>query len=326
MPTRLGYLGDGPKQTVCQALTRRIRASKSSHLASLPCYIRNVANRDLPATGLSGLSIGSRLARWSILTLAVVASPSVMAEGVDPSSQSTVPANSGQPSAEEMTAAKQHFDSGARFFQDGNYTAARAEFEAAYALSKLTPLLYNLARAAEKQGQRDDALRYYEKYLATNPADAEEVRKHLAELKQADPTASPSTASPPLDGGPGWLKGYPKLPPIPAIVTLGAGVAFLAIGIGTGVSALSIQKDVASASNRYWTGDISTLYDKGKTLNNTAIAFDVLGGIALAGGAAWTGYWIYLRGKQPNNAAPPPVPPTARILPTGNGLAVVGSF
>jgi len=248
-----------------------------------------------------------------------------MAEGADPSTPPAVQATPGQPSADEMAAAKQHFDSGARFFQDGNYTAARAEFEAAYALSKLTPLLYNLARAAEKQGQRDDALRYYEKYLATNPADAEEVRKHLAELKQADPTASPSTSPLPLDGGPGWLKGYPKLPPIPAIVTLGAGVAFLAIGIGTGASALSIQKEVASASNRYWAGDISSLYDKGKTLNNTAIAFDVLGGIALAGGAAWTGYWIYLRGKQPAAAAPPATP-TARILPTGNGLAVVGSF
>lgn len=223
-----------------------------------------------------------------------------------------------------MNAAKQHFDTGARFFQEGNYTAARAEFEAAYALSKLTPLLFNLARAAEKQGEKDAALRYYEKYAATNPSDVEDVKKHIAELREGSPSAGPVPA--PLDGGPGWLKGYPKTPPIPALVTLGVGVAFLAIGIGTGVAALSIQKDVASASNRYWTGDVASLYDKGKTLNNTAIAFDVLGGLALAGGAAWTGYWIYLRGKQPSSSVAPGLAPTARLIPTGNGLAVIGSF
>ena len=78
-----------------------------------------------------------------------------------------------------MAAAKQHFDSGARFFQDGNYTAARAEFQAAYELSKLTPLLFNLARTAEMQGKRDEAIGFYEKYLATNPADAEDVRPSL---------------------------------------------------------------------------------------------------------------------------------------------------
>ena len=223
-----------------------------------------------------------------------------------------------------MAAAKLHFDSGARFFQDGNYSAARTEFESAYGLSKLTPLLFNIARAAEKQGQREDALRYYEKYLATNPPDAEDIKKTVAVLKQSDggAGAAPGVAVPPLDGGPGWLKGYPKLPPVPALVTLGAGVAFLAIGIGTGVSALSVQQEVGTASSRYWTGDVAALYDKGKTLNNTAIAFDVLGGIALAGGAAWTGYWIYLRGKQSSPVAAPAAGPTAQIVPTGSGLAL----
>lgn len=275
-----------------------------------------------------GLSIRACLFGLSVGLCAVLAAPDARAEVADPSASSAA-----QPTADEMAAAKQHFDSGARFFQDGNYTAARAEFQAAYELSKLTPLLFNLARTAEMQGKRDEAIGFYEKYLATNPADAEDVRPKLAKLKEEQGAAQPAVSATgggaqPLDGGPGWLKGYAKLPPVPALATLGVGVAFLAIGIGTGVSALSIQKEVASSSNRYWTGDVATLYDKGKTLNNTAIAFDVLGGIALAGGAAWTGYWLYLRGKQPAATTAPAAPatPTAQVLPTGNGLAVVGSF
>lgn len=292
-----------------------------------------MAYRDLPAKGLSRLSIRACLCGLGVWLCAGVTAPPARAETSDGSASSAA-----QPSSEEMAAARLHFDRGARFFQDGNYAAARTEFQTAYDLSKLTPLLFNLARTAEMQGKREEAIDYYEKYLATNPSDADEVRPKLAKLKeeqQAAGQAAPSTAggSLALDGGPGWLKGYAKLPPVPALATLGAGVAFLAIGIGTGVSALSIQKEVATSANRYWTGDVAALYDKGKMLNNTAIAFDVLGGIALAGGAAWTGYWLYLRGKQPaaSGTTAPSNPtsqsaPTARVLPTGTGLAVVGSF
>lgn len=265
---------------------------------------------------------GSLVLRALSLTF-LLASPA-WADAPAAGTQAAPPTAPGQPSPEEMAAAKQHFDTGAKFFQEGNYSAARAEFQAAYDLSKLTPLLFNLARAAEKQGQKDDALRYYDQYLASNPTDAEEVRKHAVELRAETGAAGPSAQA--LDGGPAWLKGTSKLPPIPAIAALGAGVVFLAIGIGTGAAALSTQEEVASATNRYWTGDVAALYDKGKALNGAAIAFDVLGGVALAGGAAWMGYWIYLRGKQPNAVTAPTSAPTARIVPSGNGLAVVGSF
>lgn len=261
---------------------------------------------------------GQRL--LSALALAFLTATPAWAETADGNAK---PPTASQPSDAEMAAAKQHFDTGAQFFKDGNFAAARAEFQAAYDLSKLTPLLYNLGRAAEGQGQKADALRYYEQYLATNPSDAPEVQKRVELLRSESPSAASNAQA--LDGGPAWLKGTSKLPPVPALAALGAGVAFLAIGIGTGAAALSVQKDVASASQRYWTGDVAALYDKGKALNGAAIAFDVLGGIALAGGAAWTGYWFYLRGKQPSTNATSATP-TAQIIPTGNGLAVVGRF
>lgn len=226
-----------------------------------------------------------------------------------------------QPSEAEMVAAKQHFDSGARFFQEGNYSAAQLEFRAAYELSKLPALLFNLGRTAEKQGQKEEALRYYDQYLTSNPSDAEDVKKQIAVLRESGSISalSPSVV---LDGGPAWLKGHAKVPPIAAIAALSAGVVFLAIGIGTGAGALSTQTEVATAQNRYWTGDVANLVDKGNALNGTAIAFNVLGGVALAGGAAWTGYWLYLRSKKPNVVSAP----TAKLLPTGNGLVLIGKF
>lgn len=290
------------------------------HLASLACYIRNVAKPDFCKQASFGRSIRDGQRVFGAVVLALLSASPAWADATD--GNAAQPAAS-QPSDAEMAAAKQHFDTGAQFFKAENYAAARAEFQAAYDLSKLTPLLYNLGRAAEGQGQKADALRYYEQYLATNPSDAAEVRTRVATLKTD--TASQTTAPTPLDGGPAWLKGTAKLPPIPAIAALGAGVAFVAIGIGTGVAAKSIEAEVGTPSNRYWTGDAAALYDKGKALNGTAIAFGVLGGVALAGGAAWTGYWFYLRGKQPS-ATTPTTAPTARIIPTGNGLAVVGGF
>ena len=81
-----------------------------------------------------------------------------------------------QPSDAEMTAAKQHFDTGAQFFKTENYAAARAEFQAAYDLSKLTPLLYNPDAPPRDKGRRPTHFAFMSSTLATNPSDAAEVK------------------------------------------------------------------------------------------------------------------------------------------------------
>ena len=103
-----------------------------------------------------------------------------------------------------MAAAKLHFDSGARFFQDGNYSAARTEFESAYGLSKLTPLLFNIARVLDKRGRAEEAKTYYRQFIQAPLEDEAQKTKARAYVEQLEakpaapssPTMIPPTASP----------------------------------------------------------------------------------------------------------------------------------
>lgn len=224
-----------------------------------------------------------------------------------------------QPSPEEVEAAKKHFESGADFFQSGNYSAARLEFEASYALTKYPQLLFNLAKTEEKLGHIPEAIRYLEKYLASNPpdSDAEEVRTKLAALRQlpgasASPTppALPPASSQPPPG---------KIPPIGALVLLGAGAGLLIVGIGLGGGALSAAGEFTPGSTVPY-----SRYAEGKALDAAGIAFDVIGGAALAAGVAWTGYWAYQRSKASKQPAPPPA--AVSLAPVGLGLGITGRF
>lgn len=218
-----------------------------------------------------------------------------------------------QPSAEEVDAAKRHFESGVDFFQRGNYTAARAEFEAAYALTKYPQLLFNLGKTAEKLNLTADAVRYLEGYLASNPSDADvtEVRAKLVELrKQTGATTPAPTAQPTAPPG--------KVPPVPALALLGAGAGLLIVGIGCGAAALAANGSFTPGSSVPY-----SKYTEGRALDAAGIAFDVIGGAALAAGVAWTGYWAYQRSKASKQQQQPPA---VSLIPLGAGIGVVGQF
>jgi hypothetical protein len=63
--------------------------------------------------------------------------------------------------------AKRAFREGATSFAQGDYATARRFFEEAYNLEPRDPVLYNMAMAAEKQGDRVFACRYYRQWRAT---------------------------------------------------------------------------------------------------------------------------------------------------------------
>lgn len=222
-----------------------------------------------------------------------------------------------QPSPEEVEAAKRHFESGAEFFQRGNYTAARLEFEASYALTKYPQLLFNLGKTAEKLNQVPEAIRYLEQYLASNPseADANEVRAKLAALRQLPGASSPPAAA--LTTQPAAAPPS-KIPPIPALALMGAGAGLLIVGIGLGGAALASAGSFTPGS----TVPLST-YTEGKALDAAGIAFDVIGGAALAAGVAWTGYWAYQRSKAGKQQPPPAA---VSLAPVGLGLGITGRF
>ena len=216
-----------------------------------------------------------------------------------------------QPSQEEVDVAKRHFESGVDFFQRGNYTAARAEFEAAYALTKYPQLLFNLGKTAEKLNLTADAVRYLEGYLASNPSEADviEVRAKLVELRK-HPGAPAPTAQPTAAPG--------KIPPVPALALLGAGAGLLIVGIGCGAGALAAAGSFTPGSSVPY-----SKYSEGRALDAAGIAFDVIGGAALAAGVAWTGYWLYQRSKASKQQQ---APAAVSLIPLGAGIGVVGQF
>lgn len=86
--------------------------------------------------------------------------------------------------ADARTEARRHFRRGMELVVEGDVDGGVAELELAYEILPHPNVLYNIARAYAEAGRYDDAREYFERYLATDPADREEVRQVLAAIDQ----------------------------------------------------------------------------------------------------------------------------------------------
>ena len=86
--------------------------------------------------------------------------------------------------ADARTEARRHFRRGMELVVEGNVDGGVAELELAYEILPHPNVLYNIARAYAENGRYDDALEYFERYLASDPPDREEVRQVLAAIEQ----------------------------------------------------------------------------------------------------------------------------------------------
>jgi hypothetical protein len=68
--------------------------------------------------------------------------------------------------------ALQLYQSGETAFGEGHFEAALVLFEQAYTLSRRPGLLYNMAICADRLRRDDDAIRWFEGYLAETPSEA----------------------------------------------------------------------------------------------------------------------------------------------------------
>jgi len=96
-------------------------------------------------------------------------------------------------------AAVAHYRHGRDLYRTRHFSEAAAEFQAALRLLPLAgPLAYNAARSLERAGRVDEAIRAYERFLATRPGVEEEtrVRERMASL------TGEARGEPP---GPWWL-------------------------------------------------------------------------------------------------------------------------
>jgi tetratricopeptide (TPR) repeat protein len=99
---------------------------------------------------------------------------------------------------EKTAAAKRFYEAGTLLFDRGEFADAAKEFERAYSEQPLPSLLYNIASAYDKAGDRKKAVESYRKYVATMPESndvaaarsrADVLDRELKELEQAKAAA-----------------------------------------------------------------------------------------------------------------------------------------
>src|SRR5512143_3333492 len=85
-------------------------------------------------------------------------------------------------SADARTEARRHFRRGMELVVEGQVDAGVAELEAAYAILPHPNVLYNIGRAYAESGRYEEALEYFQQYLASDPPDRDEARAIIAAL------------------------------------------------------------------------------------------------------------------------------------------------
>jgi hypothetical protein len=89
------------------------------------------------------------------------------------------------PTPDQVDAAKKAFNEGKALYDAGKLPEALDRFKESYRLSRNPFLLYNIAHTYDQSGDKAKALYYYQKFLATAPADAaprDDASKRAASL------------------------------------------------------------------------------------------------------------------------------------------------
>lgn len=184
--------------------------------------------------------------------------------------------------------ARKHFDEALILYKQGKWRLSRFEFQASYDLSKSADLLHNLSMVAERQGLLADAVDFEERFRSAKTdltaEDATQVQTRLERLRSAISAAPPSLSTQVAQSSSASHSERYR-PPAGSIALMGLGAGLLVVGIGTGVGALSAQKQLSDAG--YTSAEYDALLGRGRALNISAITFDVVGGVAGLGGLAW---------------------------------------
>jgi len=175
------------------------------------------------------------------------------------------------PSENDKQVAKQLTKSGIAAQDAGDYDRAIVLYKRAYARAPHPVLLANIALAHRLAGHNDEALTYYERYLAADPNGSEAAPSRVAvkELKDAGATSKPDLdKAPTVTEEPDPEPEAPIQTPAPepahpadtagnpggslrltGIVLGGAGIATLALGGYFGLRVRSLQADARDAAD-----------------------------------------------------------------------------
>lgn len=179
-----------------------------------------------------------------------------------------------------------HYQRALALYKERRYEACIRELSAAYELRKLPALLLNLGHAHLDLGQPEQALRYYDRYLAEGGDLAPEARADVARYQaQARGQLLSLRAAPPRSAESKGRVGAASLS------LLGAGAAVLAGGVTMGLLSMAAAREVVSGPGAF----DAELDRRGRALSGAAIAADVVGGALLVAGGGLGVYWLWQR-------------------------------
>ncbi len=203
-----------------------------------------------------------------------------------------------QPSSEPPDErARIHFESGAVYYDSGEYESALREFQSAYELSHRAALYFNIYLCQQAIGDLDEAAASLETYLsevedAPNRASLQQRlenlrerirRREAGEAEPEEPELSSSTEPVPVEPPPPPPSGDALN--VPAIV--GYSVAGLGL-IGAAIfGPLTIAENSSLASSSCGQAMTCTV-DQTSTLTTYALVTDISFGVALVGAIAGT--------------------------------------
>lgn len=223
-----------------------------------------------------------------------------------------VAATSGPAIADDVEAARRHYQQGSKDFDLGLYDKAIEHYMAAYDAKPDPALLYNIAQAHKLAGHPVEAVRFYKTYLSRVPdaSNADEVRSKIAELEKAIEQQRRAQAMPPDQVKPLGSEPSPKVapaepappPPSPSpssgsdarsartekiagIAVAAVGVVALGAGIGLAVKAKQDSDQLTALDRQQGVYDPSkdssgrTLGVAGPTLIAVGAAAVVVGGV-----------------------------------------------
>ena len=189
--------------------------------------------------------------------------------------------------ADPPQAAVDHYMLGRRHYLAGRYREALVELKMALELDRNAPdLLYNVARVYENLGELDEAIAYYQRYLALMPLEQIEERdrteKTIRRLQGAKHEIATTEQRPIVREAP--AEAHAGRADLAFWITGGAGLALLAGGATCGI--LAIRK--YDAVGEFIVGADGTL-DQRETISDDANRFALLAdGLFIASGLALT--------------------------------------
>lgn len=204
-------------------------------------------------------------------------------------------------------AAEQAYRDGQLAFDRGRYTDAIASWERSYALSHADGLQYNLGQAYRLRAQPGDcarALSAYQRYLqSAGPSPqrqlAESYSAQLATCATDRGTSAGTIAREVRSDGLRQASAPGRTRELAVAAIAAAGVGLLVGGVYLGHHATTLGHEVTAACGASGGCDWSVEHEKdaaGRRDATLGTAFDVIGGLAIAGSAAL--YWFGVHDRE----------------------------